>query len=274
MLAGAALVAAAPPPLCPPDRWIADGGATFDGQPLILGVETSPASMTVPGCDATALKRARAKAKKKGTQLTAMWRDCAGLKRLVFAGQIVNGCTQLEGKLRGKRTKVDVTASPSRCGDGVVDTGGGEQCESTCPAGQVCTTACLCEPVATSTTSTITTTTVSTSSTVVMTPIVTTTTLVVTPLVTPLITPLITPIILTPVVTTTTTTLVTPLITPLVTPLITPIILTPVVTTTTTTLITPLVTPIILTPIFTTTTTTFPIIVPLVVPLVTPIFTP
>lgn len=248
ILAGAALAAAAAPPLCPPDRWVADGGATFDGQPLILDVETSPASMTIPGCDATALKRARAKAKKKGTQVTAMWRDCAGLKRLVFSGQIGNECTQLKGKLRGKRTKVDVTASPSRCGDGVVDAGGGEQCESTCPAGQVCTTACLCEPVATSTTSTITTTTVSTSSTVVMTPIVTTTTLVVTPVVTPLVTP----IIITPVVTTTTTTLLTPLITPL----ITPIIITPVVTTTTTI---PIITPI----------------VPIVVPAVTPfILTP
>src|SRR5262249_10129116 len=71
--------------------------------------------------------------------------------------------------LTAKKSKLKqaFVARASRCGDGIVDAGGGEQCDGApCASGGACTADCTCAPPPTSTTTTTTTLAHATTTTV------------------------------------------------------------------------------------------------------------
>jgi hypothetical protein len=115
---------------------------------------------------------------RRGTSVTASWARCTDVldrngrpARLKLKGFIAApGCDTLTGSVIVRRAtprRRQFTAALSRCGDGYLDTQGGEQCGdagATCPAGTACTATCTCE-VPRSVTTTTTRTSTSTSTT-------------------------------------------------------------------------------------------------------------
>ncbi len=98
------------------------------------------------GCDPTI---AALKEGKTGTQITAKWKRCGALTDVNFAGTIATpGCESLTGTFKAKgQPSASIHAERSRCGDGVVDAGNGEDCDGAigCAAGQRCDVAtCQC----------------------------------------------------------------------------------------------------------------------------------
>lgn len=76
------------------------------------------------GCPAV---RVKLKAGKRSTKVTASWRKCGTAKKVQLKGAIINTCTQLTGSVRARKRKaVRIAAGLTRCGDGLVDTAGGE----------------------------------------------------------------------------------------------------------------------------------------------------
>jgi polyhydroxybutyrate depolymerase len=148
------------------------GGRFVVQEPLLTGsplTQVDVVELTVGGgalsfgCTAADLKApVRLRAGKKFTRVKAVWHHCAGFAGNVrLAGaKIVDACSTLTGKLKAKGVKTSFTARLSKCDDGFVDTGGGEECETgqTCAGGGACAS-CLCPPTTTTTTSTSTTTT-------------------------------------------------------------------------------------------------------------------
>lgn len=83
---------------------------------------------------------------------------CSGRRaRVRVAARIAADCEIMEGMLRrrrGRPRREAFRATRSRCGDGRVDLGAGEQCDlaSPCPADVSCRDDCTCEPTGTPTT--------------------------------------------------------------------------------------------------------------------------
>lgn len=107
----------------------------FAGTPPQLVLEESEAPT------AAAVKRG-----KRSVRIRARWRSCAaGWRRL--RGRLEGpGCDALTVRLRGRDGKRQLVAARSRCGDGFVDTGNGEECDGagTCPDGAACSAHCVC----------------------------------------------------------------------------------------------------------------------------------
>ncbi len=159
------------PQPCDAARYLVAGApivAGDDGAVLALGSLTAIEGVCTP---------ARAKpwrANRKGfTQLRAHWKACDGLTGgVTLQGKIVDGCARFEGTLRARKLKRAIAATLSQCGDGVLDDGGGEECDDgNATPGDGCEPTCVLTPA--STTTTIATGTTSTSTTA---PGVTTTT--------------------------------------------------------------------------------------------------
>jgi cysteine-rich repeat protein len=165
-LAALAATASAKRTPCPPGRYVITQGAA-----IIIG-DTAPAVGTVvvqPGQIALGthcgLRHGSIKATKKGTKLKGQWASCGALRALRLSALIENDCQTMVGTVRAKKTPPQsFRAELSRCGDAIVDTGGGEACDSTgCAPGERCTGTCTCEPVPTTTITTATTTTTTTT---------------------------------------------------------------------------------------------------------------
>ncbi|MCW5889143.1 MAG: hypothetical protein KIT14_01185 [bacterium] len=120
--------------------------------------------------------RVKLKATKKGTVVRARWARCGSARAVKLQATIAApACDTMTGVRKAKKQKaVRFRAVRSRCGDGAVDTAGGEACDqgAGCTAGQTCDDArCACvDPPATTTTSSTlapatTTTSTSTSTT-------------------------------------------------------------------------------------------------------------
>jgi cysteine-rich repeat protein len=159
--------ASARPPACADGRYL-DGAPMPDGS-VLSAVTISGSELALPGVCAPAtasFHRAR-----RGSRVRATFHDCGGVRgRFRLDAVLAPGCGLLRGRLRGRhgRTIQIVHARRSGCGDGAIDTGIGEECESAFDCGGLaCRTDCRCErePTTTSATTATTTTTSSTTST-------------------------------------------------------------------------------------------------------------
>jgi hypothetical protein len=122
-------------PPCPAARYVL-------GQPLVVGnAATMVGGISVGGdgfaidgiCDPVDPTLYRA-TRKKGTRVRAKWPSCAGLRGKVrFDGRIVGDCRRLRGRLRAKGFRRPIAGVMSSCGDGVIDAGGGEECDPPVP---------------------------------------------------------------------------------------------------------------------------------------------
>ncbi len=110
------------PTACPDGRFLlgsAIGAMVLDARQVSLE----------PGCAPT---RAKVKAKKKATIVSAKWRTCDGGRRKVRLAARIGApdCSQITGKLRVKGSRpVRLEGRRSTCGDGTVDAGAGEACD-------------------------------------------------------------------------------------------------------------------------------------------------
>jgi hypothetical protein len=130
VLLRAAAFAATPP--CPGGRFLLPGAP-----PLIPGAGTPDLEVVVveartvaiaSGCPAVT---AKVKGTRRGTRVRATWPKgvCAGSPRKIkLNARIDSTCTNLGGKIRGKKLKRRFTARLSQCGDGIADREGHETC--------------------------------------------------------------------------------------------------------------------------------------------------
>lgn len=157
------------PTACPPGRFLVQGpdapllqgGVTPDTDTVVIG---DPHEVSIgSGCPA---RTAKVTAKRAFTRVKVLWPACGALRRVQLTAKIAApACDVMQGKLTGRKFKAKAfTAERSTCGDGVLDTDGGEECEpgvAVCPDDLHCTANCRCG-------STSTTIIVTTSSTVVV----------------------------------------------------------------------------------------------------------
>ena len=144
------------PQPCPGGRYIVTGGPLVDGDPaveaLVIGSQASLGNACNP-------VHAKLKATKKGTNVTALWPSCTGLKgKAKLTGKLDTTCTTFSGKLIAKKSKLKktFTAQASRCGDNVVDSGNSEECDGNpCAGGAPCTAECTCTVTTSTTTTTL-----------------------------------------------------------------------------------------------------------------------
>jgi hypothetical protein len=146
---------AATGPTCPSDRFaviarsaVALIGRTSQAEIVVVqGLTTAAPQISITsGCTPV---RARIKKTKAGVSLEASWpkTGCAGERKVRAKVTISAGCN-MSGVLNKANAKpVKFTAGPSACGDGVVDTGRGEECEPGlgCSGGGLCVGACRCQ---------------------------------------------------------------------------------------------------------------------------------
>jgi len=174
------LAARAKPEACPPGRFLVTtvpGPFTGGASPAVLELAGAE-SVDLSGCG---FAPARIRAKRKTTTVTAKWAACGEFTKVRLVAKIASpACDTAAVKLRGKkRQKSKVTATRSTCGDGRIDTEGGEACDASaaggdagCPgrcgmagAGDACTCATTTTTTTTTTSTTTTTTTTTTTST-------------------------------------------------------------------------------------------------------------
>jgi len=154
-------------PPCPPARYLlapGDAGLIFgevtpETDALTLGAST----LSAPTCGST---RAKVKGTARGTTIKATWKTCGGLKKVLAKGTISSDCQTLQGTIKAKKVAPKPFSGQlsSGCGDDLLDTGLGEECEgdADCDVGAVCTDFCTCA----TTTTTIAESTTTTSTTV------------------------------------------------------------------------------------------------------------
>ena len=137
--------AATRPVPCPANRWVAtEGGdriAGTSGGPVILPI-AYPQVAVSGGCVPA---RTRMRVTRRGTRIVVSWPTCGTFRQLRLRATLALSCDQITGTLRARRQpQTSFVAKPSRCGDTVIDTGAGEQCDGiTCAADQPCTS-CAC----------------------------------------------------------------------------------------------------------------------------------
>ncbi len=163
----------APATPCAAGRFLVDPA----NGPLVQGASTgSVDSVTLDGqgrisvgsgCLAVA---GRITAKRHFTKLKAKWPSCGSALAAHLKAKIVSpDCGVMTGRFKTKGGKPKrFTARRSRCGDGIIDEPGGEQCEpgvGGCAGGIACTAACTCESPPTTTVASSVTTTIATTTT-------------------------------------------------------------------------------------------------------------
>jgi len=79
---------------------------------------------------------------RKGWKLQAHWSECGTFRKVQLTATISADCSLLRGRLKARTTRMRkrFSATPSRCGDGVVDAGAGERCDP--PDGAICNALC------------------------------------------------------------------------------------------------------------------------------------
>lgn len=144
----------AKPAPCPDARWVVGAGAERlgdgSGAPVILAL-TDGAIALDGGCAPTVQ---HVRVGRKGTRLRLRIGACAGLSAVRVQARLAPTCDAIVGTVRARRTKpIAFAATPSRCADGVVDAGAGEQCDGAACAGDVACIGCGCgAPITTTTT--------------------------------------------------------------------------------------------------------------------------
>ncbi len=160
--------------LCPGGRFVVpkgqaplvEGSTTPDTDSIVFG---NGGQLVLEECGGTTVKL---HAKKKFTTVNAKWAQCGNFQKVKLVGKIASpACDTLSGTVKGKKLQAkSFTAKLSRCGDGILDRGGGEECDTTAPDGDadcpgrcVPAGACTCAPPTTTTSPATSTTTTSTS---------------------------------------------------------------------------------------------------------------
>jgi hypothetical protein len=141
---------------CPDGRWVVTAGADRlgdgSGAPVVLALSGGVATLD-GGCAPSAQ---RVRVTRRGTRLRLRLGSCGGLANVKVKATLAPSCDAIAGKVRAKRTKATAFATvPSRCEDGILDAGAGEQCDGT-DCGDVACVGCGCGvPVVTTTTTTL-----------------------------------------------------------------------------------------------------------------------
>jgi hypothetical protein len=149
------------PPACPPGRYVVRGAALIPAAPSALyAVVVQDQDV---GIDSDCpLSKGRVTPTTQGTQVFGRWASCGPLEGVRLRALTESLCNAMAGVLRARRYSARrFVATRSRCGDGIVDVGAGEQCDvlQGCDPPATCTHCrCKARPPSTSTTSTSTTT--------------------------------------------------------------------------------------------------------------------
>ena len=154
---GAALSKRPKPQPCPDRRYLVRGSPVLPGdsalEPIVIRGRQISFGRVCPVTNGKLRTTAR------GTKVNATWRSCTGLHgKVKLTATIEPACESMSGTVKGVRSKIHATFSArhSTCGDGIVDPGAGEECDSGagCPPAQRCNAAtCSCSgPVVTPTT--------------------------------------------------------------------------------------------------------------------------
>jgi len=155
LFAGTGRSAKPKPQPCPGGRYIVTGSPLVTGDPAVEVVVIGSQASVGNACNSV---HAKLKATKHGTNVTAVWPSCAGLKgKAKLTGKLDTTCASLNGKLIAKKSKLKKTfvAQASRCGDGIVDPGNSEECDGNpCDGGAACAGDCTCTVTPTTTTTT------------------------------------------------------------------------------------------------------------------------
>jgi hypothetical protein len=127
---------------CPNNSYVLILGAEVvaddAGVPPLLQV--ADGNVTTAG--ACPLARGRARPTRFGVKVSAKWQNCAGYKKLKLKALIPPTCDGVVGFIRGRGfTPSPIVGVASSCGDGVVDTSLGEECDQ----GVACTDSSPCD---------------------------------------------------------------------------------------------------------------------------------
>ena len=136
----------AKPPLCTSGRFVVEGSPLIGtgGEILVL------ANRTLAIGNVCAARRAKLKRTKAGTRVIVKYpkNGCSGVTgKVKVSALITNNCTTVNGTLKLPKTAPTAfTAAASVCGDAVLDTGGGEECDGQigCDTGETCNGSCVC----------------------------------------------------------------------------------------------------------------------------------
>ena len=147
------------PPACPAARYVVRGA------PLIPAAPSALYAVVVQdqevGIDSDCpLSKGRVTPTTQGTQVFGKWASCGPLEGVRLRALTEAVCNGMVGVLRARRYPARrFVATRSRCGDGIVDVAGGEQCDASqgCTPPATCTRDCRCKapprvPLATTTT--------------------------------------------------------------------------------------------------------------------------
>src|SRR5262245_42875258 len=132
------------PPLCTGGRFAIAGSPLLGpgGEVVVLENGALSIGSLCPPRHATLARR------KKGTAVSVVFRGCSGVSgRVRLTALIGNNCSTVTGNLKAGGTTVPFSAATSECGDAIVDTGGGEDCDGSatgCFVGEACNAACRC----------------------------------------------------------------------------------------------------------------------------------
>src|SRR5262245_2843705 len=167
------MAAAKKAPACPGGRYLVPGttltGALDAEPPDVILVEGKTIALE-SGCNPV---KATLRGTAKGTKVRARWKSCPGVEgKAILTGTMMEQCRSFTGTFTAKSAGIvkPFLATLSRCGDGIWDEAGGEECDGGLgPCGDLCT-ACACsaggattttEPTGTTVPGTSTTTTTS-----------------------------------------------------------------------------------------------------------------
>jgi|RhiMethySRZTD1v2_1073278.scaffolds.fasta_scaffold486098_2 hypothetical protein len=132
---------------CPNETYVLVLGAEVvaddAGVPPLLQVADGDATVA-RGCPLT---KGRAKPTRFGVKVSGKFRDCGGHKKLKLKALIPPTCDGVAGVIRGRGfTPAAIVGVASSCGDGVVDTDLGEQCDAgvACADSSPCDGTCRC----------------------------------------------------------------------------------------------------------------------------------
>ena len=149
------------PTLCPSARYLVRGATLIPTgvPPAVDAVVVEDQDVGIDsGCP---LSRGRVTPTTNGTRVVGTWGSCGPLDGVRLHALTNPECNAMDGVVRAKRhAALRFVATRSKCGDGIVDVGGGEQCDVTqgCAPPATCTDDCRCKapPRAPATTTTTT----------------------------------------------------------------------------------------------------------------------
>jgi YVTN family beta-propeller protein len=135
------------PPLCTAGRFAVAGAPLLGAGGEVVVLKDG----TIAIGTLCAARKAKLTRTKDGTKVKVTFPrgGCSGVTgKVKLTATITDGCTAMSGKLKAPKTAaVEFAAGTSSCGDDIVDTGAGEQCDGSptgCDAEQGCNQACQC----------------------------------------------------------------------------------------------------------------------------------